>query len=153
VARLLHRAFDHRGECGDLTRAQWQVLVRLAKSEGGNQSALANDLDIEPITLSRHIDRLEAAGLVARRADPEDRRARRLYLTDEARPLLEVMKNYALGVFEQALTGLTEAERGELVRLLAHIRGNLSVYSPAAPPSEADQPNDAVGADPERALT
>ncbi len=154
VARLLHRAFDHRGECGDLTRAQWQVLVRLAKNEGGNQASLAGDLDIEPITLSRHIDRLESAGLVDRRADPEDRRARRLYLTEAARPLLDAMRAYALVVFEHALTGLEPAERAELLRLLTHGRGNLGVYSAGTAPLCQTEPDaSAAAGQSERALT
>ena len=64
-----------------MTRAQWAVLARLESNEGLKQSELAEMLDLQPITLTRLVDRLCANGLIERRADPNDRRAKRLYLT------------------------------------------------------------------------
>lgn len=72
-----------------MTRAQWAVLLRLERREGLNQSDLAEDLDIQPITLTRLVDRLCDNGLIERRADPKDRRAKLLFLTPTARPLLD----------------------------------------------------------------
>ena len=72
-----------------MTRAQWAVLVRLDRSEGLNQSELAEMLDLQPITLTRLLDKLCDSGLIERRPDPDDRRAKRLFLTAAARPLLE----------------------------------------------------------------
>src|SRR5690349_15990228 len=92
VARLLRRRFDQRAQKSGLTRAQWHVLAILKRNEGLNQAALADLMDMEPITLSRHIDRLESAGWVSRRPDPNDRRARRLYLGEKVTPLLEDMR-------------------------------------------------------------
>ena len=57
VARLIRRAFDQRAQGCQLTRAQWQVLAFLFHNEGSNQATVADALDVEPITLSRHIDR------------------------------------------------------------------------------------------------
>ena len=98
VARLLRKRFEQRARAEELglTRAQWQVLANLARREGINQSALAQHLDLEPITLVRILDRLEASGLVERRADPRDRRARNLFLTDAAHPLLD--RIWAVGI-------------------------------------------------------
>ncbi|HEX6012301.1 MAG TPA: MarR family transcriptional regulator, partial [Geminicoccaceae bacterium] len=85
AARLFRRRFDQKARPFGLTRAQWQVLARLARHEGINQAGLADLLDLEPITLCRQIDRMEEGGWVTRRPDPGDRRARLLFLTDKAR--------------------------------------------------------------------
>ena len=89
VARLLRTYADYRAAQFGMTRAQWAVLVRLDRSEGLNQSELAEMLDLQPITLTRLLDKLCDSGLIERRPDPDDRRAKRLFLTSAARPLLE----------------------------------------------------------------
>jgi MarR family transcriptional regulator for hemolysin len=126
IARLLRKNFDRRAQRVGLTRAQWWVLFHVHRHEGCNQRFLADVLEIEPITLTRLIDRLEGAGWVERRHDAEDRRAWRLFLTDKSNPILERM--FALGAEtrEQAMTGLKPAEREALMTVLTHIRGNLS---------------------------
>jgi len=89
VARLLKTYSNRRAEEFGMTRAQWAVLFRLERHEGMIQNELAAILDIEPITLARIVDKLAEQKLVERRSDPRDRRAWRLYLTDNARPVLE----------------------------------------------------------------
>src|ERR1700691_4765213 len=89
VSRLLRTYADYRAAQFGMTRAQWAVLVRLDRSEGLNQSELADTLDLQPITLTRLLDKLCDSGLIERRPDPEDRRAKRLFLTPAAHPLLE----------------------------------------------------------------
>jgi MarR family len=74
VARLLRRRFEQNARDFGLTRSQWQVLAYLANNEGINQSGLADLLEIEPITLGRIVDRLQARGLIERHPDPSDRR-------------------------------------------------------------------------------
>ena len=86
TARLLRRDFERRSKGTGLTRAQWAVLAYVARNEGSNQAALADMLDIEPITLVRLLDKLEAAGLVERRPDPADRRASPLDYSAAALP-------------------------------------------------------------------
>src|SRR6516164_7727138 len=81
VARLLRTYADHKAAQFGMTRAKWAVLARLDRFEGLKQSELADMLDLQPITLTRLLDRLSASGLIERRADPNDRRANRLYLT------------------------------------------------------------------------
>ena len=101
AARLMRRDFDRRARSLGLTRAQWSVLAHLVRKEGSRQAAIADTLEIEPITLVRQLDRLEAAGWVERRPDPSDRRARLLYLTDKAHPVLDQL--YALGAETRAI--------------------------------------------------
>src|SRR5580692_5001805 len=89
VARLLSRRFNDRAVVRlGLTRAQCRLLGYLARNEGINQAGLADLLEIKPMTLVRQIDRMEDSGWIARRPDPADRRARRLYLTERAWPIL-----------------------------------------------------------------
>ena len=71
VARLLRTYADHRAAQFGITRAQWAVLVRLDRSEGLNQSELAEILDLQPITLTRLLDKLCDSGLIERRPDPD----------------------------------------------------------------------------------
>jgi MarR family transcriptional regulator for hemolysin len=89
VGRLLRTYADQKARLLGMTRAQWAVLLRLERREGLKQSDLAEALDIQPITLTRLVDRLCDNGLIERRADPNDRRAKLLYLTPAARPLLD----------------------------------------------------------------
>src|ERR1700719_737005 len=77
VARLLRTYADHKAAQFGMTRAQWAVLVRLDRAEGLNQSELAEMLDLQPITLTRLLDKLAESGLIERRPDPQDRRAQR----------------------------------------------------------------------------
>jgi DNA-binding MarR family transcriptional regulator len=126
ASRLLRRRFDQHARAVGVTRPQWQVLFALSRLEGINQGGLADHLEVEAITLCRMLDRLQEAELVERRADPADRRAWRLYLTDRARPLLEKMREVGNRVVDEALAGVEEAERDSLADTLGRIRANLS---------------------------
>ncbi len=130
VSHLMRRAFDERARSSGLSRPQWRVLTMLRRHEGINQGGLADLVEVEPITLCRMVDRLQEAGLVERRADPADRRAWRLHLTDKARALLEEMRPMAFSLFDDAMTGLDPAERSDLFRMLERIRTNLSRRAP-----------------------
>lgn len=130
VSHLMRRAFDERARSSGLSRPQWRVLTMLRRHEGINQGGLAELVEVEPITLCRMVDRLQEAGLVERRADPADRRAWRLHLTDKASALLEEMRPMAFSLFDDAMTGLDAAERSDLFRMLERIRTNLSRRAP-----------------------
>ena len=90
------------------------------------QSALAERLDVEPITLCRMVDRLEDAGLVERRPDPGDRRARRLHLTAKSRAKLARVRERLDEMVDEMLTGISDGERQEFVRLLKVLHTNLA---------------------------
>lgn len=125
VARLVRTLADRRARAQGMTRAQWLILFRLRRHPGMSQSELAALLEVEPITVGRLVDRLEARGLVERRADPADRRIWRLHLTQAAGPVLEEIDT-ARGVFDAAATqGLTPAERGAAVAALLRMKQNL----------------------------
>ena len=78
VSRLLRRRVDKAAQTLGLTSAQWRVLAFVSRCEGSNQASMADHMDMEPITLSRHLDRMEAGGVLERRPDPNARRAPRL---------------------------------------------------------------------------
>ncbi len=125
VARLLRRRFDERARTIGVTRPQWRALTALSRSEGLHQGALAERLEVEPITLCRMIDRLEEAGLVERRRAPADRRAWHIYLTDKSRPLLDQLRLLAADLSAQALDGLAPPEQERLTAMLEQMRDNL----------------------------
>jgi DNA-binding MarR family transcriptional regulator len=126
AARLMRKDFERRTRSVGLTRAQWQTLFHLARNEGCNQVTLADLLEVEPITLARVVDKLEACGLVERRPDPSDRRARLLFLGERAHPLLEQLRALGAETREIALAGISDDERTLLMTLLTKMRANLT---------------------------
>jgi DNA-binding MarR family transcriptional regulator len=126
VSRLLRRNFNRKAEALGLSQAQWRTLAYLSRQEGVNQVTLAESLEVQPITLARLIDRLQEAGLVERRLDPEDRRAFRLYLTGKAQPLLKRMRALAAETREEAMQALPEGERRALFSALERMKQNLT---------------------------
>jgi MarR family transcriptional regulator, transcriptional regulator for hemolysin len=131
AARLLRRRFDQEARDIPMTGAQLRIVGQLMRNEGISQSALAQLLEIEPMTLCRHVDRMEAAGFVERRQDEADRRIRRLYTTPKSRDLIAPMRAHADRIYEVALSGLSPAERHGVVGALERIVANLSTAQPA----------------------
>jgi MarR family transcriptional regulator for hemolysin len=125
VARLMRVAYDRRARALGLTRSQWWVLNHLYFNEGITQSELADVLDVEKPTLGRLLDRLEAKGWVERRADPNDRRAKRVCLTGEVQELMRALRTIARDLRLDAMDGVDEAERQRFVDTLLVIKANL----------------------------
>jgi len=124
TAHALRKAFDRRAVGLGVTRAQWKVLFKLTRHPELRQIELADMLEIEPITLSRIVDRLEEAGLVERKADPADRRAWRLHLTDAAAPLIEKLRLLADEMVTEAFAGIEHDDIETTRRVLAKAREN-----------------------------
>ena len=125
LARLLKTYVDQQARRFGMTRAQWQVLSRLERSEGLKQAELAEMLDLQPITLTRLVDRLCANGLIERRADPDDRRAKRLFLTEEARPLMDRLAVFGEEIMGEVLAGIDAGEVKLLLGKLGRAKENL----------------------------
>lgn len=126
VARLFGRRFSYNSRRFGLTRAQCRTLGYLARNEGINQAGLAELLEIRPMTLVRQIDRMEESGWIERRSDPADRRARRLYLTAKARPVLSRIWNVANETRDEALARLSPEQSEQLLDLLLRVHDTLS---------------------------
>jgi MarR family transcriptional regulator for hemolysin len=101
------------------------VLARLDRFEGLKQAELADMLDLQPISLTRLLDGLSDNGLIERRPDPEDRRAKRLYLTAAARPLLEQLSVLGDELTEAAFAGIDAADEALLLARLTAVKDNL----------------------------
>jgi MarR family transcriptional regulator for hemolysin len=125
VARMLKTYADYKARELGITRAQWVVLARLDRFEGLKQSELAEMLDLQPISLTRLLDRLSDSGLIERRSDPNDRRAKRLFLTAAARPLLERLGDLGEEMMTGALVGVDRESVERMVAQLATVKENL----------------------------
>jgi DNA-binding MarR family transcriptional regulator len=125
VSRLMRKRFELKLGIAGFTQAQWSVVFALAQSEGANQSALAKLLDIEPITLVGLLDKLEAAGLVERRPSPSDRRARLLYLTQKAQPLLKKTETVRAELRREAFGDIPEPQQEQIITMLQVVKNNL----------------------------
>ena len=134
IARLLRKRFEQRAKYLGLTNSQWKAICFLEKNEGIHQAALADLLEVEPITLVRTLDRLAQRGLVERRQDPHDRRTWLLFLKDEARPLLLAAQPLGEATRAEALGGLSDEDRDRLLQALTTMKTNLMTtgQAPAA---------------------
>lgn len=124
--RLLRRTFDERVRSLGLTAVQARLLLSLVKFPGKNQVFYAERIEVEPITLTRIVDRLEEAGWIERVADPCDRRARLLQLTDKSREIVEPLRSIVNELVEDLAEGLTATEVETLATLLEKVSANLS---------------------------
>lgn len=109
----------------DLTFSQYITLKKLAGGSAG-VTDLARAADLNPGAMTRLLDRLEAKGLIARSADPGDRRAVHIRLTDTGLVIWRDINQCGMRVREQAMAGMDEHDRTQLMRLLTQVRENLS---------------------------
>jgi DNA-binding MarR family transcriptional regulator len=135
MAQLVRRQADKRARAYGMTRAQWAVLARLQKEPGITQSRLASLTDVEPITIGRLVDRLEANGLIERRPDPEDRRIWRLRLTPKSAPILKQIAAFRRELHDEMAEGLEARELDALVDCLQRMRANLTKHKAAGSPA------------------
>ena len=127
LARLIRTEADKRARAHGMTRAQWTILANLERHPGLLQKELAEILEVEPITVARLVDRLEARGMVERRGDPTDRRCWRLHLTDESRPLMSEIDTQMTDLASICLAGLDDEKIGRLQAALARMRDSMAV--------------------------
>ncbi|WP_367718716.1 MarR family transcriptional regulator [Nitratireductor sp. GISD-1A_MAKvit] len=125
VARLMRKRFLERDNEFGLTSAQWRLLFNLLKEDGVPQARLAELLEVEPISISRMVDRLAESGWVVRRLAPRDRRVRMIYATRKAREACSGIREMAATVHEEALSGLDDKERRVLIDVLGRMAVNL----------------------------
>ena len=125
VARMLRREGTAVAARGALPQSQWRALVHLSRMEGCRQNELADVLEVRAVSLGRVVDQLASAGLVVRRSDPADRRARRLYLTRRAQPVMRRLQAMSAVVRDKALAGVSPAREASLIQGLERIRTNL----------------------------
>ena len=127
VARMLRTRFDRWARNYGLTRAQGVILARLHRQPGISQIELAAICEVEPITVGRLVDRLEARGLIERRPDPADRRIKRLHLLPAASPIIAKIDAYRSELGDYLLDGVSAKERETVVRVLSHMKNKLTM--------------------------
>ena len=132
VARLMRTRADQRARRHGMTRAQWVILSWLERQSGISQNDLAGLVEVEPITVCRLIDRLEARGLVERRSDPRDRRVRRLHLTPKAQPILDEIHGYREEMRKQLTAGISKEALDTQIESLLQMKANLAQQPGAA---------------------
>ncbi|KHK66654.1 MarR family transcriptional regulator [Pseudomonas extremaustralis] len=136
VARLMRKRFERLTRAAGLTRAQWQVLSKLSMHEGIYQKGLADLLEVEPVTLVRLLDKMQARGLIERRNHPTDRRFFLLFLTPSAHPLLQFMRSIGEQTRLEAMADFSPQEYDQLQQYLERMREHL-LTACSLPPDEA----------------
>jgi MarR family transcriptional regulator for hemolysin len=125
ISRLARNEFDRRVRELGVTRAQWLVLLHLARRPGCTQSELADAMQMQKITVSRHAGRLVRAGWIQRRDHAADGRAYHLYLSRKAEPIIARLASVAEQMRSEFMRGLSGVRRDALITDLLHIKSNL----------------------------
>jgi MarR family transcriptional regulator for hemolysin len=148
VTRLYVQRFEQHAAALGLTLAQCKALMRLADCEGVSQVRLAELTDLDPMTLVRILDRMEAEGWLERRRDPRDRRVRCLYLTAKAKPLLDDIRGLIDATWEEAFAGIPKPKSDLVMELLDTVRSNFIALETQPAAGAAPLARRSVGARP-----
>ncbi|MFY9958735.1 MarR family winged helix-turn-helix transcriptional regulator [Bradyrhizobium sp.] len=125
VQRLVRAYADKEASRFYITRAQWAVLAKVERNEGMKQSELAEQMEMQPITLTRLIDKLCGNSWIERRGDETDRRVNRLYLRKAGRQLLGKLSGLRSELTATALEGINPADAHRLLSQLESIKENV----------------------------
>jgi MarR family transcriptional regulator for hemolysin len=125
LQRLVRAYADRQAARYGITRAQWAVLAKVERFEGMKQTELAEQMEMQPITLTRLIDRLCDNGWIERRSDDSDRRVNRLYLRKAAKPLLAKLAGLKSELTATALEGINPSDANRLLGQLETIKENV----------------------------
>jgi DNA-binding MarR family transcriptional regulator len=125
VARLMRVEADKRARVHGMTRAQWGVLLRLERNPGLSQKEIADMLEVEPISVARLVDRLEASGMIERRPDAADRRIWRLHLRPAAASVLKDIAVQREDLTRLATQSVPPAVQAAMILGLQQMKANL----------------------------
>jgi len=138
LSRRYTLRFEVRAREIPLNLPQAKTLVRLEKNEGVSQARLAELAEVDPMTMVRLLDRMEADGWLERRPDPADRRARCLYLTAKAKPILSEIWRLSEETRAELFAGVSKAERDLFMTVLERLHDNISRLE-GGPPGSSSQ--------------
>ena len=127
VSRMRRTLFDDVMRSRNVTRSQWSVLATLSRvgRDGMMQVDLARHMDVGKVTIGGLIDRLEATGLVERRLDTTDRRARRVFITDKGFEVISEMQKAGNKLNKSILAGVSEEDLRITEETLAKVKSNI----------------------------
>jgi MarR family transcriptional regulator for hemolysin len=126
LARLMRNNFDRLTSSLNITRSQWQMIAVVARNPGATQRTIAEVLEMSEASAGRLIDRLCADGLLTRRERDDDRRARAIYLTEAAEPLLAKLAEIGDTSEKMLFKGFSEQELDQLEDFVDRMYANLS---------------------------
>jgi MarR family transcriptional regulator, transcriptional regulator for hemolysin len=125
TAKAVSRAFDDALSAAGGSLPSWLVLLSVRTGKLGNQRELAEAIGIRGATMTHHLDTMEAAGLVARRRDPENRRVQLVTLTPSGEAAFDRMRSAAMAFDSRLRAGLSEADVVRFTTVLDKLRGNV----------------------------
>ena len=127
VSRIRRTVMDQLMRPLGVTRSQWSVLSALSRGDGEGmmQADLARLLEVGKVTVGGLVDRLEATGHVERRADAVDRRAKRVFITEQGYEMISVMISMAAKYNQRALRGISAEHQRIAEDVLLKAKGNL----------------------------
>jgi MarR family transcriptional regulator for hemolysin len=141
TAKAASAAFDSAMAEAGGSLPIWLVLVSLKTERGASQRAMAESMGIQGATLTHHLNGMEAAGLVTRRRDPENRRVHIVELTESGEQLFGRLRAVAVEFDARLRSGLTKQELDEFVRVLEVLGGNVDAeWAVVAPWGQAAAP-------------
>ena len=126
ISRLQRNNFDRKVAGLNVTRSQWAMIAIVARYPGSTQRTIAEYLEMSEASAGRLIDRLCADGLLERRDRRDDRRARAVYLTEAAGPLLEKLGAIAVESEARMFSGFSDEEIQQLLGFMDRIYENVS---------------------------
>ena len=126
IARLQRNNFDRKVAALNVTRSQWAMIAIVARYPGSTQRTIAEYLEMSEASAGRLIDRLCADGLLERRDRRDDRRARAVYLTEKAEPLLTKLGAIAAESEQRMFSGFSDEEIEQLLSFMNRIYDNVS---------------------------
>ncbi|WP_337181480.1 MarR family transcriptional regulator [Shinella sp.] len=128
VARMLRSAFERRIATAGLglTPGEARTLVRIATLEGSRQLEIAQQMGIEPMTLSTYLDRLQSLGFIERRPDPADRRAKLIHTTAAAADIIASVRIEQIELMRLVTSGIGEEDLALMRDRMKRLRANLA---------------------------
>jgi len=123
-ARLRRTKIDETFKPLNVTRSQSWLLAYLSRANGATQSALAEQMNLGKVAVGGLIDRLEASGMIERRASPVDRRVNQIFLTDLGADVVRELRRLTLNANKEMLAGFSAKEIKTFVKMLDKFRNN-----------------------------
>jgi MarR family transcriptional regulator, transcriptional regulator for hemolysin len=140
TARAVSRAFDDALAKAGGSLPQWLILASLKDTTHGMQRQLADALGIEGPTLTHHLNKMEAAGLVTRERDPANRRVHHVELTPAGQRMFSGLRDTVVAFDARLRSGLTDRQLSQLRRLLDQLAVNVATPEKAAPVPQTSTP-------------
>jgi MarR family transcriptional regulator, transcriptional regulator for hemolysin len=140
TAKALRGYFEDRFAAAGSSLATFRALEEIAREGGRNQDQLARAMRIEGATLTRHLDRMEADGLIVRRRDPDDRRAFIVDATPDGRRLHGRLTRVAAAADHDLWVGTSDRDRTRVQEVLAAVRENAARITDASEEAATPKP-------------